>query len=285
MIDISILSPDDISRMSYNEIIGLTRETNRTPGGLQTIKEVSRLLLLSSTTKLLDIGTSTGHSAMEFARITNCNVTGIDINKMSLDVARQRIEALRLNNVKFCQEDATKMSFTNETFDVVFAGNVISLIDQKNKALEEYWRVLKHNGYLVVVPMYYILNPPEQLVNDVRLAIKVNINVYKKSDWKKFFLTENVEVFEEIDYRFTKCTNDQISNFCKDILNRAHLKTLSPEARTELESRYRYFMNLFNENLSHMGFSILILRRQEDKIFNDPQLYESERLPEVNKLP
>ena len=29
------ITPEDIQKMSYNEIIGLVRETNRTPGGLR----------------------------------------------------------------------------------------------------------------------------------------------------------------------------------------------------------------------------------------------------------
>lgn len=54
------LISEDIKKMSYNEIIGLVRETNRTPGGLNTIKEVSQKLCLNNNSKILDIGTSTG---------------------------------------------------------------------------------------------------------------------------------------------------------------------------------------------------------------------------------
>ena len=80
------LTMEDIAAMSYNELIGLTHETNRTPGGLDTIKLVSRLLMLNSDTRILDIGTSTGHSAIEFSRLLNCPVIGIDINEMSLSL-------------------------------------------------------------------------------------------------------------------------------------------------------------------------------------------------------
>ena len=118
------LTVKDVQNMSYNEIIGLTRETNRTPGGLDTIKEVARLLLVNRDTKLLDIGTSTGHTALEFARLTGCEVVGIDINTMSLEVARERAKCLKLDKVTFVEQDATNMQFEDETFDIVFAGNV-----------------------------------------------------------------------------------------------------------------------------------------------------------------
>lgn len=272
------LSVEDIGTMSYNELIGLTRETNRTPGGLDTIKLVSRLLMLNQNTRILDIGTSTGHSAIEFSRLLNCPVTGIDINEMSLAVAAERCQALKLNKSKFVKMDATSMDFENGSFDVVFAGNVTSLIEDKQKVLSEYWRVLTPNGYLVAVPMYYIETPSEQLLNDVRKAIQVNITAYYKPDWKKFFVTEDVELYEEVDFRFLKCNAKEIEDFCTAILAREHLKELDAEAMKLLKVRYVEYMHLFNENLSHMGFTVFILRRKEDAQYNDPQLYFSERV-------
>ncbi len=272
------LTTSDIGAMSYNELIGLTRETNRTPGGLETIKLVSRLLMLNSSTRILDIGTSTGHSAIEFSRLLNCSVTGIDINEMSLAVATERCQVLQLNKARFLKMDATAMDFEDGSFDVVFAGNVTSLIEDKSKVLSEYWRVLAPDGYLVAVPMYYIATPSEQLLQDVRKAIQVNITAYYKRDWKDFFVTKNAELYEEADFRFIKCSDQEIEDFCSTILARDHLKELDIEAMKLLRSRYVEYMHLFNENLSHMGFTIFVLRRKEDEQYNDPQLYYSERI-------
>lgn len=272
------LMPEDILTMSYNEIIGLTRETNRTPGGLDTIKEVARLLLVNENTKLLDIGTSTGHTALEFARLTNCTVVGIDINPVSLAVARERAEALALNKVKFEEQDATNMSFASETFDVVFAGNVTSLINDRSSALKEYWRVLRPNGFLVAVPMYYLETPSDDLLNQVRDAIQVNISAYYKDDWKTFFVTKNVELYGSADYKFIKSSEEEITQFCSLLLSREHLNSLRADTKAVLEERYCKYMRLFNENLSHMGFTVFMLRRKESERFNDPQLYRSEKI-------
>ena len=275
---IETLTPEDIKNMSYNEIIGLVRETNRTPGGLNTIKTVSRMLNLNSNTKILDIGTSTGHTALEFGRLLNCEVIGIDINDESIKTATERCSRFKLDKVKFQLDDATKLSFKDGIFDVVFAGNVTSLVNNREAALKEYWRVLKPNGYLVAVPMYYIKEPSEKLVNDVRKAIQVNIEVQHKDDWKKFFLREEDEIFEEVDFKFLKCSDDEINEFCKNILNREHLKKLSKESMETLRKCYYDFMHLFNDNNSHMGFTVFIIRRKESDVFNDPELYHSERI-------
>lgn len=273
---IANLTVQDIAAMNYNELIGLTRETNRTPGGLETIKEVSRRLMLDRDAKILDIGTSTGHSAIEFSRLLGCKVIGIDINNMSIAVAAERVRLLKLDHlISFRQMDATDMSFEDGTFDVVFAGNVASLIEDKQKLLSEYWRVLKPCGFLVAVPMYYLEAPSDKLLNDVRAAIHVQIQPYYKADWRSFFLTEDTELYEELDYRFVKCLDAEIDRFCDVILDREHLKELDPAAMKLLRERYVKYMYLFNENLSHMGFTIFALRRKEDEKYNDPQLYFS----------
>ena len=272
------LTPEDIKKMSYNEIIGLVRETNRTPGGLNTIKTVARMLNLNNNSKILDIGTSTGHTALEFGRLLNCEVVGIDINDESIKTATERCSRFKLDKVKFQIDDATNMSFKDGIFDVVFAGNVTSLVNNREAALNEYWRVLKPNGYLVAVPMYYIKEPSKKLVDDVRKAIQVNIEVQHKEDWKDFFLRENDEMFEEVDFKFLKCSDEEINEFCKNILERDHLKKLSKESMETLKECYYNFMHLFNENNSHMGFTVFIIRRKESDIFNDPELYHSVRI-------
>ena len=272
------LTPEDIKAMSYNEIIGLVRETNRTPGGLNTIKTVSRMLNLNNNTKILDIGTSTGHTALEFGRLLNCEVVGIDINDESIKTATERCKRFKLDKVKFQIDDATNMSFKDGIFDVVFAGNVTSLVNNREAALNEYWRVLKPNGYLVAVPMYYIKEPSKKLVDDVRKAIQVNIEVQHKQEWRDFFLRENDEMFEEVDFKFLKCSDKEIDEFCKNILEREHLKKLSKESMETLRKCYYDFMHLFNENNSHMGFTVFIIRRKEEDVFNDPELYHSERV-------
>lgn len=275
MKEIKDLTPKDIKEMSYNEIIGLVRETNRTPGGLNTIRIVAEKLMLNADSKILDIGTSTGHSALEFSRLLNCEVTGIDINPMSLETAAERLKRFELNNAKFVLDDATNMKFEDKAFDVVFAGNVTSLVSDRDAALREYWRVLKPSGYLVAVPMYYVKTPSEKLVDDVRKAIQVNITALYKEDWKKFFVRDEDEIFEEIDFAFNKCTDEEINEFCKNILAREHLKELSAESYETLKECYYDFMHLFNENNSHMGFTIFMLRKKEEDIFNDPELYHS----------
>ena len=92
------------------------------------------------------------------------------------------------------------------------------------------------------------------------------------------FYHSEAEIFEEVDYKFLKCSDEEINFFCDNILKREHLKKLSDESMKTLRECYYNFMHLFNENNSHMGFTVFIIRRKEYDIFNDPELYHSVRV-------
>ena len=56
-------------------------------------------------------------------------------------------------NVTFCQADILSLDFADDTFDKVVAGNVIHLLDEPLKALDELNRVCRPGGMLVI-PTY-----------------------------------------------------------------------------------------------------------------------------------
>ena len=177
-------------------------------------------------------------------------------------------------NVHYICNSSENTNIDSNKLDYISVAQAFHLF-YTSESLQEFKRILKPNGYLVAVPMYYLESPSEKLISDVRKAIQVNISVLYKNDWKEFFVRDEVEVFDEIDFRFNKCTDREINEFCKNILSREHLKSLSKESLNVLEKVYYDYMHLFNENNSHMGFTIFILRKKEADIFNDPELYHS----------
>jgi len=61
------------------DFISLLRETNRCPGGKNTIRKVLQLTHVSSSTKVLEIGSNTGFTSLEIARVAKCKTVGIDV--------------------------------------------------------------------------------------------------------------------------------------------------------------------------------------------------------------
>lgn len=276
-LNLQALTPEAIAAMSYNELIGLVRETNRPPGGTTAIMEVAHQCFLNPGKSVLEIGTSTGITAIELAQLTGCKVTGIDINENSLAEARDRADRKKVGHLcTFQKDDATALSFADESFDVVFCGNVTSLVSNREKALAEYARVLKPGGLLAAIPMYYIKTPSDQLVDAVRKAIRVNITPQYRADWEKFFKVEPFVTLSQSNFSFDELAVPTVDEFCAMILQRPHLQTLSAESKVALNKIYTEYMQLFRVNLAHMGFSTLILRKEGADI--DAELFTSTKI-------
>lgn len=267
-------SKEEILKMDYNQLIGIVRETNRPPGGFKSILHIAQNTFITRETKVLEIGTSTGITAIELAKLTHCKITAIDINPVSIEEAKKRaVEEGVSEYINFEIQDATQLEYADNTFDLVFCGNVTSLISEREKALNEYLRVLKPNGILAAIPMYYIETPSDDLIDRVRAAIQVNIIPWDRKFWFDFFVKEGFELLYYEDYKFNRIDESEVKEFSKELLEQPHLNKLSKEAKECLHKKYTDYMLIFRENLSHMGYSIIYLRKTE--FIKDRELFTS----------
>jgi|SRR3989344_2783150 len=274
---------EDIEKMDYNQIIGIVKETNRPPGGKNSVFEIINRLHLTEKSKILEIGTSTGFTPIEISRLVQCKITSVDINEESLEEAKKRATSEGYGNINFSKADVNSLPFEDESFDVVIVGNVFSLMEAKKRALSECMRVSKKDGYIIAIPMYYIKTPSEELIRKVSGAIKVDINPMYKSDWINFFSISELGIYWLKDFKFDYVEDEKINFFCEDILKRKHLQNLNKKTYDKLSEVYKEFMFLFRDNLSQMGYSIIILSKK--KIWEDPELYTSkEILPFISKI-
>ncbi len=272
--DLKNISPEEIKNMDYNQLIGIVRETNRPPGGKSSIFEIINRLHITKRTKILEIGTSTGFTPIEISRIVRCPIVSIDINEDSLTEAKNRAEKEGYHNIDFQKGDVNELSFNDDLFNIVIVGNVFSLLSDKKRALKECARVCKKDGFIITMPMYYIKEPSDVLVKKVSKAIGITITPMYKKDWINFLFVEDLETYWSKDFIFDFISDEKIGDFLNDIMNRPHLKDLHKEAHLELLKTYKEFMFLFRDNLSHMGYSIMILIKK--RIWEDPELFTSQ---------
>ena len=91
--------------------------------------------------KVLDVGCGTGHLAIALAR-RGYNVTGIDISRVAVGMARARAASEGLT-VHFEVQDATKLSLPSAPFDSVFdSGLLHSLHRRGGDEVDEYLALL-----------------------------------------------------------------------------------------------------------------------------------------------
>lgn len=271
------LTVEDIEKMDYNNLISVVKETNRVPGGFKTLQQIANIAMLDNSKHMLEIGTSTGVSAIELVRLTKCKMDSIDINERSIEEAKTRAKKEDLlKYINFQVGDAQNMIFDDKVFDIVFCGNVTSLIPDRKKALNEYYRVLKNGGMLIAVPMYYIKTPSQELINNVSDAIKTNVEICDKEYWKKFFLINDLVYKYEQDFKFEYISDNEIEKFVNYILSREHLKVLKADTYKALSEKYKKYMYYFRDNLSHMGYSILVLFKEN--VNPEPELFRGESI-------
>ena len=100
--------------------------------------------------RILEVGVGTGISLPYYS--CKSRVVGIDISEPMLKVARRRVIADRLEHVEQLEVmDAEDLEFPDASFDVVVAQYVVNTVPNPEIALDEFLRVLRPGGELVIV--------------------------------------------------------------------------------------------------------------------------------------
>jgi phosphatidylethanolamine/phosphatidyl-N-methylethanolamine N-methyltransferase len=99
---------------------------------------------------VLDVGIGTGVCLGDYKRTTR--ITGVDLSEPMLRKAQERVDELGLTNVEcLAVMDAENLSFPDESFDVVVAMHVVSTVPHPIQCLNEFARVLKPGGEIVLI--------------------------------------------------------------------------------------------------------------------------------------
>jgi len=100
--------------------------------------------------RILDVGVGTGLSLSDYSRATR--ICGVDISEPMLRKAQARVRALGLSNVEtLAVMDAKNLAFADASFDAVVAQYVITAVPDPEATLDDFVRVLKPGGELILV--------------------------------------------------------------------------------------------------------------------------------------
>lgn len=113
-----------------------------------------RQAAISATNKIggrvLEVGVGTGISLPLYA--PNTRVFGTDISEAMLAKAKNRVAEQRLKNVEgLAVMDAEQLEFPDNSFDVVMAQYVVTAVPNPEVALDEFARVLRPGGELIIL--------------------------------------------------------------------------------------------------------------------------------------
>jgi phosphatidylethanolamine/phosphatidyl-N-methylethanolamine N-methyltransferase len=119
-----------------------------------TVFEKGRLASIAAADKvggrILDVGVGTGLSLSDYARTTR--LCGVDLSEPMLRKAQERVRAQNLTNVETLSVmDAKNLAFPDGAFDAVVAQYVITAVPDPEATLDDFMRVLKPGGELILV--------------------------------------------------------------------------------------------------------------------------------------
>lgn len=103
---------------------------------------------------LLDCGCGTGFFARQYARLPGVSVTGIDLDALLLNAARElaRQEGLPIH---FELSDITALPFPDESFDAVTSDILLEIFPDKTLPIGEMTRVCKPGGRILCIEPNY----------------------------------------------------------------------------------------------------------------------------------
>jgi len=104
---------------------------------------------------VLEVGVGTGINVPLYP--SNCPVTGIDLSSSMLEKARLRISS-RMSNVRLLQMDAADLRFADNSFDIVYAPYVISVVPDPLAVVREMQRVCRPGGKIVILNHFLSTN-------------------------------------------------------------------------------------------------------------------------------
>lgn len=146
--------------------------------------------------KIADIGCGNGYTlGVLKSKFHACKYWGVDFSEELINIAKNR----NLANCEFIENSVCSLDFDDNFFDVVYTQrcliNILNWEEQK-KALNEIHRVIKPNGYYLMIECF-----TDGLLNNNRARTECGLSELKEAKHNKYF--EKELFFRTVRGKFT----------------------------------------------------------------------------------
>jgi phosphatidylethanolamine/phosphatidyl-N-methylethanolamine N-methyltransferase len=138
----------------YDHLFGWTLQAGR--------RQATDLIVTSPGQLILEVGVGTGFNCELYPR--SVSVIGIDVSPVMLERARRRLEGLGLTHCAIARMDAAHLGFPDDTFDVVYAPYVMSVVRDPIRTAREMTRVCRKGGRIAILNHFRSERPSLQFI-------------------------------------------------------------------------------------------------------------------------
>ncbi|PID82275.1 MAG: SAM-dependent methyltransferase [Clostridiales bacterium] len=174
-----------MKRVPGHELLARLGKKRLRPGGVEATNWLLEKGEFSTEKNVLEVACNMGTTLLEIANKYGCTITGVDMSDEALEKAKRNVKNANLEDkINLLKADAKSLPFEDETFDIVINEAMLTMLSNKDKekALREYYRVLKKGGVLLTHDINVVGGVPKVL-SILRKVIHVPAVPLKESDW------------------------------------------------------------------------------------------------------
>jgi phosphatidylethanolamine/phosphatidyl-N-methylethanolamine N-methyltransferase len=141
--------------------------------------------------KVLEVGVGTGINVALYPE--HCQVTGIDFSALMLEKAHERVVKKGVTNVRLQEMDAANLTFADDSFDIVYAPYVISVVSDPVRVVNEMRRVCRPGGKIVILNHFRSRTPVVARVEQAISPFTVHIGFKADLDLPGFLAQSDLK--------------------------------------------------------------------------------------------
>ena len=115
------------------------------------LEKAMLLLNIQDTDTVADFGAGNGFFTLPFAKATNETVYAVDIEPKMLDLLKERAVQEGISNIQYIESNLEEIKLDDRLVNKAIIAFVMHEIPNMEKALNEFKRIMKRNGRLLIL--------------------------------------------------------------------------------------------------------------------------------------
>lgn len=233
------------TRESGHVFLARMGKTKLRPGGVKATNWLLEQAHITPDTKILEVACNMGTTLIQIAEKYGCYLTGVDLSADALENAKKNVSEHHLEDkITLVQGNAFNLPFEDGSFDIVINEAMLTMLkgEEKDKAIAEYYRVLKPGGILLTQDVCLRtedIQEQKEIRAGISRAINVDVEPLTSENWEKKFENTGFEVMK-MEGPMTLLDSDGMH------VDEGSEKTLEIMSNAMKEENAEFFIRMFN---------------------------------------